>query len=223
MTTLGLDPSLTNFGWCLIADDGFTVSERGRFQTNAKQIFIERYVYLREELRNLVKTHKPDYIGIESPIFNDLYSEGMYGLFLFCNDVFLVEKQDAVFFTPPQVKSHAFDCLGRPKGWKMKKADMVEASKKKSNTNVRWNHNEADAYWVGVIAHRFWQFYKKEITLDDLSVKEKHQFARKHTYTRGKKAGKTEATGLIYRQNDRFFTWSQQGANTHAKKSNKKT
>tara|TARA_R110002153_G_scaffold22540_3_gene73956 strand:- start:211 stop:858 length:648 start_codon:yes stop_codon:yes gene_type:complete len=211
MTTLGLDPSLTNFGWCLIDDDGFSVLKRGRWQTPSKQIFIERYVYLREELRKLIQAEKPDRIGIESPIFNDLYSEGMYGLFLFCNDVFLVEKQDAVFFAPPQVKSHAFDFMGRPKGWKMKKADMVEASKKKSNTNVRWNHNEADAYWVGVIAHRFWEFYEGKILLDDLSEKEKHQFARKHTYTRGKKAGTTAATGLIYRKNDRFFIWSQKG------------
>lgn len=209
MRVLGLDPSLTNFGWAMLASDGFSVEKRGRFQTKASQIFIQRYVYLREALRELIREEKPDRIGIESPIFNDLYSEGMYGLFLFCNDVFLTEKMDAVFFTPPQVKSHAFDFLGRPKGWKMKKQDMVEASKKKSKTKNRWNHNEADAYWVGVSAFRFWQFYDGNLKLEDLTEKEKHQFARSHTYTRGAKTGTTEKTGLIYRQNDRFFIWSK--------------
>ena len=208
MKILGLDPSLTNFGWCFIDSDGSTVIERGRFKTTPKQIFIERYVQLRGELSDLIDRLQPDRVGIESPIFNDLYSEGMYGLFLFCNEVFMTKKKDVAFFTPPQVKSHAWVFLNRPKGWKMKKQDMCEAAKTKSGGG-KWNHNEADAYWVGVTAYRFWKYYDGEITLDDLSIKEKPQFTKIHTFSRGKRIGKTVKSGLIHREDDRFFLWSQ--------------
>lgn len=205
---LGIDPSLTQFGWCLIEDDGFTVIERGRFKTKASDVFVERYIYLREQLSALIVKHKPDRVGIESPVFNDMYSEGMYALFVFCNEALMTNKMDTVYLTPPQVKSHAFDFLGRPKGWKMKKQDMVEASKKKSGTSNRWNHNEADAYWVAVVAHRFWQFHDGKLKVSELTNKEKHQFNRTHTFKRGSKQGQTEKTGIIHREDERFYKWS---------------
>ena len=82
MYILGLDPSLTNFGWAIY--DGTTLVDSGRFQTSSKMQFVDRYIFMRESLRECIQNHKIDYVGIEYPVFNNLWSEGMYGLFLYC-------------------------------------------------------------------------------------------------------------------------------------------
>ena len=96
-------------------------------KTEAKMMFVERYITLREGLREIVQQVRADHpdeilrVGIESPIFNDLYSEGMYGLFLYSNEALMLEKRDTVYLSPNQVKAHASAFLNRPKGWKMGK------------------------------------------------------------------------------------------------------
>ena len=212
MLVLGLDPSLTNFGWALHDDGALGKARspaRGRFQTPSKQVFIDRYVHMRESLRDLIQTHQPDRIGIEYPVFNDLWSEGMYGLFLYSCEALRSEGADVVFFSPMQVKVHARLLIDRPKGWKMQKADMVEAAKEDTGGKARWNHNEADAYLVARTAARFWGLYEGLLGEDDLTDPEKKQFTRIHTYQRGKKAGMTERKGILFRESERFFRWSE--------------
>jgi len=213
MRTLGLDPSLTNFGWAL-HDSEVTGKdrclERGRFQTSSKTLFIDRYRDMRESLRALVQRTGVARVGVEYPVFNDIYSEGMYGLFLYTCEALRLEKRDIVFFSPGQIKAHARIALGRPKGWKMMKPDMVEAAKVDTDGKGRWNHNEADAYWVARTAARFWCFLEDELTETDLSAPELQQFTSIHTFTRGKRAGETVERGIMYRENERFFRWSQE-------------
>ena len=151
-------------------------------------------------------------MGQEYPIFNDLYSEGMYGLFLFSCEAVKKEKQDVVFFSPGQVKSHAHDFLvhqgDRPKKWKMEKPDMVEAAQKASKGG-RWNHNEADAFWVAKAASRFWLLYSEQLDPEDLTQVERDQFLKIHKFKRGKNAGKTVKKGILHKEDNRFFVWSQ--------------
>lgn len=213
MRVLGLDPSLTNFGWA-VHDTSATGKDRcparGRFQTPSKMEFLERYQYMRASLRSLIQEIKPDKIGIEFPVFNDLWSEGMYGLFLFSCEAIKLESQDVVFWSPMQVKAHARDGLERPKGWKMMKPDMIEAAKADTGGAGRWNHNEADAYLVACLAARFWLLYEEQIGEDDLTDREGKYFLEVKTYQRGKKAGKTVKKGLMYREDERFFIWSKE-------------
>jgi len=206
---LGLDPSLTNYGWAVHDTQSDTCMERGRFQTPASMLFVDRYVTLREKLRQLIQQVKPDRVGLESSVFNEFWSEGMYGLFLYSCEALRLEYQDVVLFTPPQIKSHAREFLNRPSGWDMKKPDMVEAAKKRSGTTAKWNHNEADAYWAAVVASRFWLLYEGLLDEASLTDAEKHQFTRVKTYIRGKKAGITEHLGIVHREDDRFFLWSE--------------
>ena len=213
---LGLDPSLRNFGWVLMEDDG-TFLDKGMMSTGAKMVFVKRYIFLREGLREIVRDIRerfPDKtlrVGIESPIFNDLYSEGMYGLFLYSNEALMLEKCDTVYLTPNQVKAHASSFLNRPKGWRMQKADMVDAVKKATEGQgaKRWNHHQADAYWVGKTAGRFWQLYLEEISVDELSELEKKHFTSLEKYVRGKKAGRIKRKGIMHKEDDRFFVWSE--------------
>jgi Holliday junction resolvasome RuvABC endonuclease subunit len=212
MRILGFDPSLTQFGWALHdteAQGADRCVARGRFQTSSKTLYVDRYTDLRERVRALIRETQPDHMGIEYPVFKELYSEGMYGLFLFVSEAIRVECQDVVFFTPMQVKAHARLALGRPSDWKMEKPDMVLAAKKDADIRANLNHNEADAYWVSVVAGRFWSFHDGLLKYEDLTPPEQQQFAKVKTYTRGKRAGKTIQSGIMYREDERFFRWSE--------------
>jgi len=170
--------------------------------------FVTRYMFMRESLREVIREHRPDKVGIEFPIMNAMYSEGMYGLFLYSCEALRAECMDVVFWSPLQAKAHARDTLDRPKGWPMDKMDMVEAAKKDVGGG-RWNHNEADAYLVAVLSGRFWEFYDERLAVGGLTPTEARYFTRVHTFVRGKKAGKTIKKGAIYRESDRFFIWSR--------------
>lgn len=212
MRVLGLDPSLTAFGWALhdSSESGpKACPRRGRFATKSSMTFVDRYIFMRESLRSLIQDLNPDKVGIESPIFHNLFSEGMYGLFLYSNEALRLEQKDVVYFAPEQGKAHARESLRRPKGWKMLKGDMVEAAKSATGGKGSWNHNEADAYLIGRLAYRFWAFKSGDILESDLTPVERTQFLAVHTFQRGSKAGQVVQKGLMYREEDRFFLWSQ--------------
>ena len=119
MLTLGFDPSLTNFGWALVgAEDGPKLLRRGRFSTSSEELFVDRYVRQRDSLRQLIQQTGCRRISCEYPVFKEMYSEGMYGLFLYACEAFRAEACDVVVWAPPQVKQHARLRLGRPRDWK---------------------------------------------------------------------------------------------------------
>lgn len=210
MKVLGMDPSLTNFGWCLVECSPTEISpiDHGRFQTDSKTLFVDRYISLRESVRELISKHNPDKISCEYPIFDNLYSEGMYGLFLFTCEAVRTSKKDIVFFSPGQGKAHARLFLDRPKGWKMEKTDMVEACK--LAVGKTWNHNEADAYWISRAGSRFWMFVEGVLPEEEMTSVEIQQFTKVHTFKKGKRAGQTKRSGIAYREDERFFRWSQE-------------
>lgn len=212
MISLGLDPSLTGFGWCVhnaSAVGKKRVVARGRWATPAKQLFITRYMALREHVKVLLdKYPEVEIVGVESPPFGELWSEGLYGLFLYVNEAIYTRRKDVVFFDPATVKLLA---KGDPKRTgKMFKSDMVAAAKADTDgATVKWNHNEADAYIIGKSAARFWSFLSGAIQVGNLSPAEVHVFTRTHTFQRGKRAGETVKSGLVYREEDRFFRYSK--------------
>lgn len=218
MKIIGMDPSLTNYGWCLhdtdvpVGSPGRLV-ESGRFQTSSKTLFIDRYIEQREQVMGLIDrlgvTHGVYRIGCESPVFGELYSEGLYGLYLYNCEAMRSSKVDVAFFSPGQLKAHAAYALGRPKGWKMMKPDMVEATKRDAGLKGNLNHNEADAYWAAFAAGRFWMFMDGVLSKEDLTPLEAKQFLEIHTYQRGAKAGTTVNKGITYKEDYRFFRWSQ--------------
>ena len=217
MLICGLDPSLTNFGWALHDTDAVGQSrcpEKGLFKTSSKQLFVDRYIEMRANVLALITRLGVTKVGCESPVFNDLWSEGMYGLFLYTCEALRLAKVDLVFFAPPQIKSHARDFLKRPRVngnlWVMKKPDMVEAAREDTGGKGRWNHNEADAYWVARSAARVWQHLEGVVGEKDLTATECRQFRKIHTYQSGKRSGQTVKRGLLYREDDRFFRWAQE-------------
>lgn len=90
----------------------------------------------------------------------------------------------------------------------MMKGDMVDAAKEDSGGG-RWNHNEADAYLVARLAARFWLLWADEIRERDLTPVERRYFLDIKKHIRGRKAGRTTFKGVMYREDERFFLWSQ--------------
>ena len=145
-------------------------------------------------------------VGVESPPFGELWSEGLYGLFLYVNEALFNHRADVVFFDPSRVKLLAKMDPSVRKG-KMDKRDMVEASK--ADTGIkRWNHNEADAYIIGRSAARFWDFVDGRLREDELTPSELRVFTKTHTLTRGPRAGRTIKSGLVFKEDDRYFRFS---------------
>lgn len=216
MLVLGFDPSLTNFGWAIHDTDGTGEGRcpaRGRFQTSSKTLFVDRYIQMRENVLNLLGQYpNVKHLGCESPVFKELYSEGMYGLYLYTCEAMRLGRRDVVLFSPPQVKTHARLFLDRPtiggKVWVMGKPDMVEAAKTDCGGSGTWNHNEADAYWVARTAARFWLHLEGRVSVGDLTSVEQKQFREIRTIQRGKRAGQTVESGILYREDERFFRWS---------------
>jgi len=209
MRVLGLDPSLTNYGWAYVECDGegYECIGRGRWKTSSREVFIDRYVTLREKVTNKLDQSRPEVCGIEYPIFHDTYSEGMYGLFLYSCEALRARNIDVVFLANNQAKAYGKRVLSRPSGWKMSKADMIEAAKVLSSEKGRWTSDEADAYVIAVLTARFWMFRKGELIKSDLTTYERRMFLgnprKKKSVLMQKKSG------LLNRQGERFYLWSR--------------
>lgn len=213
MVVLGFDPSLTNFGWAtcdLDAPPHQRCLRHGRFQTSAKNLYISRYTEMRGRVLTLLEEVRPDALGIEFPVFGQLYSEGMYGLFLYTSEAAHEYGIDVVFWSPLQIKAHAREMLNRPNKWVMGKPDMVEAAQVDTKGG-RWNHNEADAYLCARLSHRFWGLMRGDLDESDLTDLERKFFLDVKTPQKGKDAGKTILKGIAFREDERFFRWSRSG------------
>jgi Holliday junction resolvasome RuvABC endonuclease subunit len=207
---LGLDPSLRGFGWCIhnaSTTGKDRVFARGRWSTSSKTIWVERYVLLRKEVQDLLDRYLlVEAVGVESPPFGELWSEGLYALFLVVNEAIWSRRKDVVYFDPSTVKMLTKEDPSIRKG-KMFKSDMIDAAK--ADTGIpKWNSDEADAYHVARFAARFWMLLRGEIQESDLTPSEYRAFARIHTFMRGKRKGETIKTGAMFKENQRFFRFS---------------
>jgi Holliday junction resolvasome RuvABC endonuclease subunit len=210
MITLGLDPSITGFGW-VIHNSNVTgsarVFARGRWSTSPKTIWVERYVDLREELKALLDRYLLiEAVGVESPAFGEQWTPGAYALFTMVNEAIWSRRKDVVYFDPVTVKMLAKEDPNLRKG-KMFKSDMIEVAK--ADTGIaRWSSDEADAYHVARATARFWMFLRGDLQEADLTPSEYKAFAKVHTFTRGKREGQTVYRGAAFKENQRFFRFS---------------
>jgi Holliday junction resolvasome RuvABC endonuclease subunit len=211
MIVLGIDPSLTGFGWCVhdgsVAGPGRVIA-RGYFKTPASRLIYWRYMYLRQALSQLLDFYtEVTAVGVESPPFGESFSEGLYGLFLYVNEALVHYRKDVVYFDPLRVKLLAKMDPNVRKGT-MDKVDMVEAAKQDTGIKT-WNHNEADAYIIARSAARFWDLHAGRITPEELTPAETQVFRQVHEPVRGRNAGKTVKKGILFKEGDRFYQFSQ--------------
>jgi hypothetical protein len=170
-------------------------------------VFVERNVVLRQEVQNLLDQYLLiEAVGVESPPFGELYSEGLYGLFLMVNEAIWSRRKDVVYFDPLTLKMLVKEDPKIRKG-KMFKSDMIEAAR--ADTGIaRWNSDEADGYHVSRYTARFWKLVRGEITEADLTPSEQIAFLKIHTFKRGKRKGQTIRRGALFKENQRYFRFS---------------
>lgn len=203
---------MTGFGWCIHdseADGPGRVVQRGRWATPAKMIFVRRYMEFREWVGHKLHEHPEiEAVGVESPVYGEQWSPGLYALFVYVNEVVYKHRKDVVYFDPGTVKMLAKLDPKVRKG-KMFKTDMVNAAKADTGIKGRFNHNEADAYHVARFAARFFLRLRDRITDADLTPSEQHSFSKIHKFTKGKRAGLEIFSGAIFKENARFFLFSR--------------
>lgn len=210
MISLGVDPSLTGFGWCVhdgsVAGTG-RVIDKGTLKTPASRIFYWRYVFLRQSLLKILDEFPQiQAVGVESPPFGEGYSEGLFGLFLYVNEALMCRRKDVVYFDPLRLKLLA-KMDSRVRRGTMDKRDMVDAAKQDTGWPC-WNHNEADAYIIARSAARFWDLHAGRIDPSELTPAEEQVFRSVHVFSKGKKAGTTDKRGILYKEGDRFYQFS---------------
>lgn len=210
MWALGLDPSLTAFGWAIHNSKVVgreRVVARGVLSTPAKAVFVWRYMYLRQAVSEILDAYpEVTRVGVESPPFGEQWSEGLYGLYLYVTEALFTHRVDVVFFDPSRVKSLARGDGAIRRG-RMEKRDMIEAAR--ADTTIKgWDHNEADAYLVARSAARFWDFLDGNLKEDELTPSELTVFLATHKFTRGEKAGRTVRRGIVFKEGDRFHQFS---------------
>lgn len=210
MVTLGLDPSLSGFGWCVhnggVAGPGRVIA-KGYINTPTTRVLYWRFMYLRHVVLQLLALFPEiEAVGMESTTFGEQRSETLYGLFLYVNEALLLHRMDVVYFDPLRVKLLAKMDPSVRKGT-MDKSDMVDAARQDTGISG-WNHNEADAYIIARSAARFWDLHAGRITMSELTPSEQHVFTLIHTYSRGEKAGRTQKKGILFKEGDRFYQFS---------------
>ena len=207
-----MDPSLTGFGWCIhnsVAEGLARIVKRGVLKSDAKTIFVQRYMDFRSHVAALL-TENPEIevVGIESPVYGEQWSSGAYALFVYITEMVYTHKKDVVFFDPGTVKMLAKIDHEQRKG-QMFKVDMVNAAKADTGVKGKFNHNEADAYHVARFTARFFSLLKGDLSEKDLSPAEKQAFINEHTFKRGPRKGLTERNGALYKEGSRFFCFSR--------------
>jgi len=207
MIVLGLDPSLTGYGWALIDTerDGIdNVLDYGVWKTTAKTFMPARYRFLADSLDEMVKTceHDIDFVGIEHPPFNASYSLGLYALYMYTTEVLMNHRLPFVYFLPSQLKAYVRSIL--EDSGKMFKSDMKDAMKQllDGEWKGRLNNNVADAYLLAYQAGRFKKLLDGDLKESDLTEKEHSSWAR--TIKR-RKTGKIDKVGHMYQEDDKFF------------------
>jgi Holliday junction resolvasome RuvABC endonuclease subunit len=185
----GLDLSMTSTGWFL--QDGKKKLTYGSFKTKTSDgIVLKRLMVQRDRVVNLFNDYKIDHIGIEAPLKHTFSTETLFALHQFILEICYTRHIKVVYITPAQIKSYS---VGN--GRADKNEVVFQTKKVLGFTKEKINNDECDAYWVSVLADKFWKFYYGEIKEDDLSDGEKHIFVKT-------KSGKH---GLIKKENQSFF------------------
>lgn len=203
---------MTGFGWCIHDSDAVgpgRIIAKGRWATSPRTVFVRRYMEFRAHVADLLESRPEiEAVGVESPVYGEQWSPGLYALFVYVNEVVYTRRKDVVYFDPGTVKMLAKMDPKVRKG-KMFKTDMVDAAKADTGIKGRFNHNEADAYHVARFAARFFLRLNDTLTDEDLTPSEYQAFSKIHTFTKGKRAGETIRVGAIFKENSRFFRFSQ--------------
>lgn len=218
MAIAGFDPSITHLGWVIFDENKIgkeAVLEAGVFKTRPSDgLLVQRLITQREKIRHLISSRNVKFVSMEAPYWQDFSTELLFALNQHIHEAFLDQKIFVIYIQPSTLKKFAVP--------DMKMAEITkhhithQAKKELDRMGRRFSEHVADAYFVGKIGLKFYQWYfMHKFTDDNLTESERKLFCGKHTFKRGIKKGLTEYTGIIYRENDQFFDYRKQKRNSH--------
>lgn len=211
MRTLGLDPSLTAYGWAVhdnCADGLLRRVASGHEETLPSTVPVARFLHFQALVSDLVKKYKPESCGIESPAYSaGPFQTIHFGLMMFSMVPIFDARIDCVLFDPATLKSLA---KGDPtqKGI-MSKLDMQRKVQLDTMDPNVINNNEADAYLVAKFAARLLSLVHGTIQISDLTPAEKRVFVLKSRKVKTLSGVRVRRIGHIFRENNRFFEFSK--------------
>ncbi len=208
MIVLGIDPSLSAFGWAVHDTDSVGKQRRvdsGHISLPKDVVDVYKYTHIREVVNKIINEYGVCCCGIESPAYGgDPFQTTHHTLMIFSLESMFNNRKDCVLFDPSTVKflSRTNSICG-PRV--MDKSEMQRVCQIDTLDSSVIDNNEADAYMVAKHAGRFFSFKKSLIQVSDLNTAEKHVFIEKVKKSIG---GKKRKNGLIFKENANFFLYS---------------
>lgn len=206
MRALGLDPSLLSYGWAVY--DSSAVRKRklvasGHEGTLKSVVPVARYIHFRSLVADLLKRYKVDLVGLESPAYGGgEYSERHFGLMMFSLEAIFEKRKDCVLFDPATVKF----LTGKGQADKQDIQRYVQLDQMNPDP---MQSDEADAYCVAKFTTRFMELKQGIINPDELTDNERQTFLKRKKKVKHAIGAITKKTAMIYRENNRFFRFSQ--------------
>jgi Holliday junction resolvasome RuvABC endonuclease subunit len=208
MLTLGLDPSIKNYGWACYdsqaVDPRLRCVASGHEGTLPPTVPVARFMHFRSLVADLLRRFEVDVVGIESPAYSaGSFSENHFGLMMFSLEAIFDRRKDCVLFDPTTIKH----IVGKSTYGKLDIQRFVQLDTMSSKLI---DNNEADAYCIARSAARFMEIRSGLLSPKDLSPNELSVFL-----TRSKKKKKIDGslsvkkTAHIFRENSRFFEFSR--------------
>ncbi len=208
MRALGLDPSLSAFGWC-VYDSAAELRPRrlvasGHEGTLSDLVPVARFMHARSVVDSLLRRFDVDVVGIESPAFDGgPFTTTHYALMMFALEPIFERRKDCVLFDPTTLKLMS---TGKSAA---SKADMQKAVQIDRMSTEMVQSDESDAYHVAKGAARFLMLWRGELSPEDLTEHEQRVFLKR--VKKPKKASRAPVRKMahVFRQNSRFYEMSR--------------
>jgi Holliday junction resolvasome RuvABC endonuclease subunit len=222
---LGLDPSLRKAGYVVLDTEkpDNIVEEKGLLKTSSLDgILVQKLVKQAGRVGDLLEKYNISFVGMEAPFFDANSTELLFALNQYLHKVFLDHDTFVVCFPPQMLKKLTYPDLSVAV---VAKPHMIHKAKDMLGLHGhRLAEDVADAYWAGYFGKRYYRWhFAKTLTDADLGEYERGAYSGTHTYTRGKKKGVTDYTGIVYRENELFYDFSAiKRRQIHGTQANKK-
>lgn len=208
MRTLGLDPSLTGYGWCVYdscperRQDSLVAS--GHERTYADAVPVARLMHVRALVADLLRRFAVSAVGVESPAYNkdDQFAKIHYSLMMYSLEAAFLSRKDVVLFDPTTVKF----LTGNKSATKQDMQKFVQLDRMSADLV---QSDEADAYCVARATARFVALRNGDLRPEDLTQNERRTFLERSRKRKTAFGQKTVRTGHLFQENSRYFAFSK--------------
>ncbi len=212
MRVLGLDPSLSAYGWAVHDDERTGRLRRvasGHEGTLPSTVPVARFMHFRALVAFLLKRYKVDLVGLESPAYQaGPFQRIHFGLMMYSSEAIFEKRLDLVLYDPATLKLLAKGDPAKRKG-SMSKMDMQHKVQLDTMDPSPIDNNEADAYLVALYAARFKRLRDGTIDPALLEPSERQVFLERTRRVKTAAGMVTKKIAHVFRENSRFFTFSK--------------